>query len=62
MYQRVMVIRKNMTQGLNTRRINRILLFLHLYFFDIYYDLINLEMENGAMFHDYITIDVLLNM
>ena len=51
-----------MTQGLNTRRPNRIILFLHLYFFDIYYDLIFLEMENGATFNDYITVDVLLNM
>ena len=57
-----MIVRKNMTQGLNTRRINRILLFLRLYFFDIYYDLIILEMENGAMFSDYITVDILLNM
>ena len=57
-----MVLSKTMTQGLNTLKIKRIILFLHLYFFDIYYDLINLEMENGAMFHDYITVDILLNM
>ena len=57
-----MVLSKTMTQGLNTRKIKRIILSLHLYFFDIYYDLIFLEMENGATFNDYITVDVLLNM
>ena len=56
-----MIVRKNITQGLNTLTINRIVLILHLYFFDIYYDLIFLEMENGATFNDYITVDVLLN-
>ena len=57
-----MILRKTITQGFNTRIINRIIWFLRLYFFDIYYDLIILEMENGAMFSDYITVDTLLNM
>ena len=51
-----------MTQGLNTRKMKRIILFLHLYFFDIYYDLMFIEMENSAIFNDYITVDILLNM
>ena len=57
-----MVLRKTMTKGLNTRKIKRIVLFLHLYFFDIYYDLMFIEMENSAIFNDYITVDILLNM
>ena len=57
-----MVLRKTMTQGLNTQKIKRIILYLHLYFFDIYYDLMFIEMENSAIFNDYITVDILLNM
>ena len=57
-----MVSRKTMTQGVNTRKIKRIILFLHIYFFDIYYDLMFIEMENSAIFNDYITVDILLNM
>ena len=57
-----MVLRKTTTQGLNTQKIKRIILYLHLYFFDIYYDLMFIEMENSAIFNDYITVDILLNM
>ena len=57
-----MVLRKTTTQGLNTQKIERIILFFHLYFFDIYYDLMFIEMENSAIFNDYITVDILLNM